>query len=66
MSRKPGPGIYRFSKGSPVPQWFGEYASMVAEWGTDVIVDVNPQGARAHPAHQPLPQGEYIIRGRSS
>jgi hypothetical protein len=66
MSGKPDPGIYRFSKGSPVPNWFGEYASMVGEWGTDVIVDVNPQGARARPVRQPLPHGEYIIRGRSS
>jgi hypothetical protein len=49
-----------------VPNWFGEYASMVGEWGTDVIVDVNPQGARARPVRQPLPHGEYIIRGRSS
>jgi hypothetical protein len=65
MSAKPTPGVYRFSKGSPVPRWFGEYASMVAEWGTDVIVDVNPLGARAHPAAHPLPHGEYIIRGRS-
>jgi hypothetical protein len=64
MGAKPSDGIYRFAKGTPVPRWFGEYASMVAEWGTDVIVDVTATSVRALPANDPLPSGEYIIRGR--
>jgi DNA-binding NtrC family response regulator len=63
---RPNPGAYRFAKGTPVPRWFGEYASTVAEWGADVIVEVTETDAVARAADQPLAPGEFIIRGRSA